>query len=174
MILLGNIVSLIGSLVLVLIGLIKRKEHVLIAQCFQFGIMSVSNLILGGITGALLNFVSMVRNLIGYKFGITTPIKIVVIVIQVALSLMMNNLGLIGLLPVISVSVFTWFIDMKSDLGMKLLLLVTTFPWIIYDFTTKNYVSVLFDLAFVCTNCIGIYRIKRGSQEKSADSVEKL
>ena len=167
MILLGNIVSLIGSLVLVLIGLIKRKEHVLIAQCFQFGIMSVSNLILGGITGALLNFVSMVRNLIGYKFGITTPIKIVVIVIQVVLSLMMNNLGLIGLLPVISVSVFTWFIDMKSDLGMKLLLLVTTFPWIISDLTTRNYVSVLFDVAFVCANCIGIYRIKKGETERT-------
>ena len=167
MILLGNIVSLIGSLVLVLIGLIKRKEHVLIAQCFQFGIMSVSNLILGGITGALLNFVSMVRNLIGYKFGITTPIKIVVIVIQVVLSLMMNNLGLIGLLPVISVSAFTWLIDMKSDLGMKLLLMVTTFPWIIYDFTTRNYVSVLFDVAFVCANCIGIYRIKKGETERT-------
>ena len=124
-ILLGNLISLAGAVLMVVIGFIKRKEKVLAVQCVQFSLMGAGNLVLGGVTGALSNLLSLVRNLICYKTGITLPLKLIFIAAQAGLSLWVNTQGLIGLLPVIAACIFTWFLDVKSDLGMKILLIGT-------------------------------------------------
>lgn len=160
-VLLGNLFSLAGSLMMVSIGFLKKRENVLGAQCFQFSLMGIGNLILGGMTGALSNFIGLIRNLICYKAGITVPLKIFFILLQSGLSLYVNNKGLIGLLPVAAAVIFTWFMDIKSDMGMKILLISTQCMWIIYDFTVLNYVAVVFDILFLCSNCVGIYRIRK-------------
>ena len=59
----GNIVIFIGALFMVAIGLIKSKKNILIAQNFQFLIMGIGNLILGGTSGFISNMVSIARNL---------------------------------------------------------------------------------------------------------------
>ena len=100
-ILLGNLISFAGAFLMVVIGLIKRKEKVLAVQCVQFSLMGIGNLVLGGVTGALSNLISLVRNLICYKFGITIPLKLMFIAVQAGLSLWVNTQGLIGLLPVL-------------------------------------------------------------------------
>ena len=125
-ILLGNLISLAGAVLMVVIGFIKRKEKVLAVQCVQFSLMGVGNLVLGGVTGALSN--------------------------------------LIGLLPVIAACIFTWFLDVKSDLDMKILLIGTQCLWLVYDFTIMNYVSFAFDIMCLCSNGVGIYRIRRSAK----------
>ena len=76
LILIGNIVALAGAAVMVASGFIKNRKNVLIAQCGQFAIMGVSNLILGGVTGMISNVVSILRNIICLKREFTIPLKI--------------------------------------------------------------------------------------------------
>ena len=163
-ILLGNLISFAGAFLMVVIGLIKRKEKVLAVQCVQFSLMGIGNLVLGGVTGALSNLISLVRNLICYKFGITIPLKLMFIAVQAGLSLWVNTQGLIGLLPVLAAIIFTWFLDIKSDLGMKILLIDTQCLWLVYDFTIMNYVSFAFDIMCLCANGVGIYRIRKSER----------
>ena len=52
-ILLGNIVSLMGCTVMVLIGLIKNKDRYIVAQTLQFGLNAFSHFLLGGYGGTV-------------------------------------------------------------------------------------------------------------------------
>ena len=158
-IILGNAISLIGCLLMVMVGLIKDRRRFLIVQTAQFGIMGLANFILGGFTGCLTNIASMARNIIFCYFKYTVKHKIFFIAIQVLLSFKLNSVGLIGWLPILSTALFTWFLDIKSDLHMKYLIAITVIMWIIYDFTIMNFTACAFDAATLISSIIGAYRI---------------
>ena len=113
-ILIGNLVSGIGCLIMVAIGLLRKNSHILIAQCFQCGFMGAGNLILGGVNGFIANVVSIARNLIFVKCKTTTTLKIVFIGLQLLLSLGSMDDGLICWLPIVSTALFTWFWTQKA------------------------------------------------------------
>lgn len=159
LIIIGNIIAFIGALFMVFLGFIKDKKKVLILQCVQFLIMGLGNLVLGGLTGLLTNLVSMCRNLWSFKFKYTWPIKIVFILVQAVLALYVNNLGLIGWLPVIAASAFTWFLDIKSDHGLKILIITTQIPWLIYDLFILNFSAATFDILSMVTNTYSLIMI---------------
>jgi len=165
-IVIGNIVAFSGALIMISIGFIKGKSRILIVQCVQFLVMGIGNLILGGFTGFLTNIVSMLRNLYSFKFKYNWPVKLVFIAAQVALAVRVNNLGLIGWLPIIAASAFTWFLDVKSDLGIKILIVTTQVPWLIYDLYIKSYTGSVFDILSIITNTVGIIMILKS---KNAD-----
>ena len=83
--LIGNAISMIGCLIMVLIGFLKKKNHILIAQCVQCLFMGVGNLVLGGVSGFIANVVSILRNLVFAKLNVTTPLKLFFIILQVVL-----------------------------------------------------------------------------------------
>lgn len=163
----GNAVTFIGAIVMVLMGLIKTKRNFLIAQCVQCAIMGVGNLILGGVTGFVTNLVTITRNLFSIKKEIKTVHKLIFIAIQLLFGAIWNNLGLIGWMPVFAGCIFTWFLDIKSDLGLKLIVIVTQMLWIIFDVSIQNYVSVTMDIFSLISNTIGIIMIKRSDADKA-------
>ena len=63
----GNIVALMASVAMAISGILKDKKHILIVQAIQIGLFIVSNLVLGGYVGAIVNAISLVRNIICYK-----------------------------------------------------------------------------------------------------------
>lgn len=163
-IIIGNIVAFTGALIMISIGFIKGKSRILIVQCVQFFVMGLGNLILGGFTGFLTNMVSMLRNLYTFKFKYTIPVKLIFIAAQVILAVRVNNLGLIGWLPIIAASAFTWFLDVKSGLGIKILIVTTQVPWLIYDLYIKSYTGSVFDVLSIITNTVGIVMILKGTK----------
>ena len=118
-VLIANIVALVGSLLMVGVGLLKKKNQILLIQCVQFSIQGAANLLLGGITGAIANAVSIARNLFCLKFEYTACWKVIFLAVQVMLSLGTNNLGMLGWLPVISAMIYTWFLDVKDEVQLN-------------------------------------------------------
>ncbi|MCQ2575728.1 MAG: YgjV family protein [Treponema sp.] len=171
--LLGNIISFAGAIVMVCTGLLKSKKNILIAQCFQYGIMGAGNIILGGITGGIANFISILRNLITIKFNFTTPLKIIFIVLQVIFTAFMNTQGIIGWLPTVAACIFTWCLDTKSEILIKLLIIIAQLMWSIYDISIKNFASLTFDILTIITNIIGIVMIKSKKPETAASDSSK-
>ena len=86
-IIIGNIVALIASIIMVYSGYLKQKKQILYAQTIQIGLSVLSNIILGGITGAIINAISCIRNILCYKEKLNNVAKIVLIILATILSL---------------------------------------------------------------------------------------
>ena len=160
-ILLGNLVSLVGCIVMVLIGLIKNKERYIVMQTLQFGLNALSHFLLGGYGGSIAALVSVVRNLIIAKWKCTVWLKIGVIILQVILSIPTITENPITWLPVIATVMFTWYVDTENVMWFKWVIIITLAMWIVYDVYHYNYVSIWFSIFTIITNGISMVKIHK-------------
>lgn len=165
-VLIGNIVALVGAVIMVLTGFLKKKQHILIAQCFQYAAMGASNAILGAFTGVTANIIGVARNLFCAKREFTTPWKLAFIAAQLALLLAFNADGWLGLLPAAATCAYTWFLDLKDEKKLKIVLILTVLGWAVYDFLFRNYVTFAFDLATAVTNAVGIAMLRKAQRQE--------
>lgn len=155
----GNIVALIASILMVASGCVKNRKKIIYIQTLQILCFTISDLILGGFTGAVINLISIVRNILCYKDKLTNISKTILILLSVILSLLFNNLGFLGLLPLISTVAYTCFMSIKSTIKLKLLIIFTMVMWLIYDILIRSYTSAVFDLFNILANTITIYQL---------------
>ena len=165
-IVIGNIIALIASILMVFAGLQKKKKKILFTQIIQIALSVISNLVLGGYTGAIINALSCVRDILCYKEKMGNKEKIIIITLAVGLSLTFNNLGWIGLLPVVATVVYIIFMNTKDVVRFKYLIIFSMIMWLIYDIYIKSYMSGIFDFMSVITNLIAIYQIKKSNNYK--------
>lgn len=163
-VLLGNIVALIGAALMVSTGFLKTKKQILAAQCFQYGVLSASNAILGAFTGITANVIGIARNLFCMKREFTVPWKLAFIAAQLALLFAFNADGWLGLLPAAATCVYTWFLDLKDARKLKLVIILTVLCWAVYDFLFRNYVTFAFDLGTVVSNTVGIITLRKAEK----------
>ena len=159
LLLIGNAISMIGCLIMVLIGFLKKKNQILIAQCVQCLFMGAGNLALGGVSGFICNIVTILRNIVFLKFRNTTAMKLFFITLQFVLSIGTLSAGWISWLPILSAALFTWYMDTKSEAKLKIVILCTQLMWLTYDLYFRNYVASAFDVMTFISNCIGLYMI---------------
>ena len=164
----GNIIALIASILMVYSGIIKKKKKIILVQTIQIGLSGISSLVLGGFTGAIINAINLFRNILSYKEKLALKEKIIIIILSVTLSLIFNNLGIIGLLPIISTVTYVSLMTTKNVVKFKLLIIFTMLMWGIYDFYIKSYTSAAFDLTNIVANIIAIYQLKKKTNNKLA------
>ena len=104
----GNIFALMASIAMIITGILKDKKQILIVQAIQIGLFVISNLVLGGYVGAIINAISLIRNIICYKDKLGIKEIIIITILSVGLSLCFNNLGIVGLLPLIASTLYLW------------------------------------------------------------------
>ena len=153
-VIIANVVDFIAAVIQVGSGAIKQKKKILVVQNIQLFMQAISMLILGGITGAISNVLSCFRNYLCYKEKLNTAWKAVLIGASVAMTVLMNEQGLLGVLPAAVSTVFILFMDVKDPVKFKLLIIATVIPWIYYHFVLQAYVGVACDVATVITNGI--------------------
>ena len=91
--------------------------------------------------------------------------KIVFIAAQLALLFAFNSDGWFGLLPAAATCVYTWFLDLKDEVQLKIVIIVTLLCWAVYDFVFKNYVTFAFDFGAVVSNLIGIVTLRKAAKK---------
>ena len=160
-IILGNIIALIASIIMVYSGYLKQKKKILYVQTIQIGLSVLSNIVLGGITGVIINVISCVRNILCYKEKLNNTSKFILIILATILSLCFNNLGTIGLLPLISTITYILLINIKNIIKFKYLTIFTMILWFFYDLYIKSYAFALFDAMCIITNISSIIQIKK-------------
>ena len=161
LVILGNIFSFLGCGLMVGVGFIRHKRRILSVQCIQFSLQGIANFLLGGMSGVISNIVSILRNLAFSKFKNTVWLKLFFIALQLVLSYKSLASGFINWLPLFAAVLFTWFLDVKSEVQLKLVIIATQVLWLIYDFAHLNYVAVVFDTFTMISNAIGIYMLLR-------------
>ena len=159
-IIIGNIIALIASILMVYSGMLKQQKKILYFQTVQIGMSVISNIILGGITGAIINALSMIRNILCYKNKLGLKEKIIITILAIILTFKFNNLGYIGLLPLISTVSYIWLMNIKDVRKFKLLIIFTMLMWLIYDVVIKSYTSAIFDFMNIIANMLTLLQIK--------------
>lgn len=172
LVVIGNILAFLGSIIMIAIGLIKEKRHILSAQCVQFGLMGAGNLVLGGYAGVVANAVSIARNLLCLFLPFTLPWKIAFIVIQGVCTFVFAAEGLLGWLPFIAACALTLSLSTKDERVLKCVLIFGQICWVVYDLSIRNYTGFVFDLLTVISNVVGIWMLTRSKSEDDA-SVKK-
>lgn len=160
-VLLGNFISLMGCLLMVVIGFLRKKSHILTAQCFQFGLLGLANLILGATSGFISGVVGITRNLVFSRVKSTLFLKILFIAIQVALSLPFVGNGLVDFLPIFAAVLFTWCIDTRSEVVLKVCIIAAQVFWMIFDLYYRNFTAMAFDIFTILSNLYGIFLVKK-------------
>jgi hypothetical protein len=153
----GNIIAFIASSIMAYTGILTNKKKILYLQTIQMGLFVISNLILGGFTGAIINVIGLIRNILCYKEKLNLKYQIVITFLSIVFSLLFNNLGLLGLLPLISAITYIWFMNTKSIKKFKILNIFTNGLWFIYELMIKSYTSSIFDLINIISNIVTIF-----------------
>jgi len=166
-VLIGNIIALAGCTLMVLVGLIKEKRKILSVQCIQFLLQGASNLILGGYSGFIANIVSILRNLAFNKFKVSLWLKIFFVALQLVLSLGTLSANIVSWLPLIAAVLFTWFLDLKNEVHLKIVIIISQVMWLIYDYVHLNFVSVAFDCFTMVSTVVGIFLILRDRRREN-------
>jgi hypothetical protein len=165
-ILIANAIDLIAALIQVASGSIKKKSRILTVQIVQLLMQAVSMVILGGYTGAVSNVLSCWRNYLCYKGKLSNLWKILLTAASLAMTLAINNQGLLGYLPFVVCTLYILLIDLKDPVHFKLLVTLSFIPWLIYHLILGSYTGAFFDAATVVTNGITLF-LMAGDKQKA-------
>ena len=157
----GNIIAFIAAAIMMYTGYVKNKKKIIFLQTVQIGMSVISNLVLGGIPGAIVNAVSCVRNIVCYKNKLDMRAKIIFVIVTTALTIAFNNLLFIGLLPLAASLTYIVFMTEKNVIKFKIITIATLIMWGIYDLYIQSYTSACFDFLTVATNIIAIVQIRK-------------
>ena len=163
---LGNIVALIAASFSIFLGITKNRKKLIFIQSIQFLTYTISNIILGGISGGIANLISAIRNILCYKNKLTKVAILLITSLSTILTLIFNNLGFIGLLPLFNTIIYTLFINEKNPFKFKLLFLISAILWFIYDFVINAYTAAIFDFSTIIVSTITAYQMHKNSKKQ--------
>lgn len=169
-ILIGNIIGFIGALSMVLVGLQKKKKNILLAQNLQMVLLTISNLILGGITGAVVNVIGLFRNCLCIKNKLDPFWKENIAIATILLGILCNKNGIIGYLPCVATLIFLYSMNMKDVIKFKFVLAFIMLLWFIYDMCIMSYTTAIFDLITFVTTLITVKELKDIEVKKLVES----
>ena len=159
-ILIGNIIGFVGALSMVLVGLQNKKKNILYAQNLQMVLLAISNLVLGGFTGALVNIVGIFRNCLCIKKKLTPVWIEFITMITILLSILCNTNGIVGYLPCIATLIFLFSMNIKDVIKFKYILAFVMLLWFVYDLYILSYTTAIFDIVTFFTTMVTIRQLK--------------
>lgn len=158
----GNIFGLLCGLFCALSTFGKTNKDMMKLQCLDCTSGIISCIILKGYSGALTQSISLIRNILVYKEKVNKTIQIILITLMVVVGLLINNRGLLGLLPIIASIEYTIIITKTTSTKLiNVSLAINNILWIIYDFTIQNYTNCLMSSLIILASLINIVHKNR-------------
>ena len=127
-VMIANIIDLLAAVIQTTSGALKQKTRILLVQILQLLMQAVSMALLGGITGAISNILSCIRNFVCYKGKLNYIWKAVFIAASIAMTILWNNQGLLGIIPAAVCTVYILFMDVKDPIKFKWLVTLSFVP----------------------------------------------
>ena len=125
--------------------------------------------ILGGYSGAVQNGVSIVRNLVAIRGIRSKTIEWVLAALGVVLGLTFNNLGFMGLMPVIANFQYTLavFRFQNNERVLKTSFLISTALFAVFNIAIYNVVDVISNTVVGITTAVFLMKGKKQQKEES-------
>lgn len=154
----ANILSLVGTIVLVWSMFVKSKETMLLLQAGNYILGAFSTTMANSYAAACSSIISLFRNLyLSQKASI--PATVVFSILYIVLGAFTNTLGFIGLLPVLASVEYTLFVQFaKTSQILRYGALINLGLWLIHDICIQLYGSVISDIILVIITTISIIK----------------
>ena len=159
-IIIGNIISLFGSGGILISTAVKNKKNILKVQTAASFFLLASDIVLRGYSGAAQDLICIVRNLtviLGKKSKI---LNFFFIISGVALGVIFNNKGLLGLLPILANLQFSCIVlyPKADDVMLKASIFASNVCWAIYSLCIFNYVNMTVNIVICISAAIFVIR----------------
>ena len=155
----------VACVIMVCIGLLKTRKQVLWWQSVQIGLMTIASSFLGTIPGLIANIIGLVRNVLSYNSKLNKVTQVLLSLISVVCILVFNNIGWLGLLPMVATVTYNFIINTKDVTKLKIVLLSTSIMWAVHDFAIQSYIAGVFDVFSAMTCIIGIIHKENNHKE---------
>jgi len=152
--LIGNAISFIANICLILSSIKKDKNQILIYQIFFYIFIGAASHVLGAYSVVLLNALGVIRNICVLTNKNTKIVNIIIFVLSVSLAIIFNTNGYWGYLPVISACIENYIIlnPQITVKKIKFAFMLSSLCWAIFDFAVLNYVGALSNLGALFLN----------------------
>jgi 4-amino-4-deoxy-L-arabinose transferase-like glycosyltransferase len=159
-IVIGNLSSLLGMALDSYSSTKKTKKEMLFIQNISLFVYGTGSIFLKGYSASVQNYVGIIRNVVAAKEYNSEVLKWFLILLGVALGLVFNNRGLIGLLPIIanleySIAVFT---IKDNEKLLKICFLLNVLCFTIFCVFIYNFVGVITNSIVIISCMINILK----------------
>lgn len=163
----GNICSLLAMGTDSLSSTRKTVNGMLWMQNASQLIYFIGTVLLKGYSGAVQNVVCILRNLVVIKGLHNKFLEWALIILGVAVSLYFNNLGFMGLLPIIANLQYTLalFRFQDNERAMKISFMITALLFAVFCLVIWNFVGVCTNLVVATTTFLFLIKTRKSPQE---------
>ena len=161
-VILGNGCSLLAMVTDSISSTRKTAKGVLLMQSLSQLIYCTGTILLKGYSGAVQNVVSILRNFVAIRKISSPLIEWILVLLGVVLGLLFNNLGLMGLLPVIANLQYTLavFKFKDNERALKISFAICIGLFAIFNCAIFNFVGVASNLVVLVTTLVMIFKQK--------------
>ena len=161
-VIIGNICSLLAMGTDAISSGQKTAKRVLWVQNLSQLIYFAGTVVLKGYSGAVQNLISIVRNLVAIKEINSKFIEITLVILGVALGLIFNNLGFMGLLPVIANLQYTLvvFRFKGQERPLKISFMISVILFGLFNLAILNFVGLCTNGVVAVTTLIYLIKTK--------------
>ena len=159
-IVIGNVCSILAMVTDSISATRKTAKAVLHIQNLSQLIYCIGTIVLGGYSGAVQNVVSILRNFVAIRNIKNKFLEWLLVSLGVILGLVFNNLGLMGLLPVVANLQYTLavFRFQDNDRALKISFAIAVGLFALFNLAIYNVVGVLSNLVVFVTTVINLLR----------------
>ena len=158
----GNICSLLAMVTDSISATQKTAKRVLLMQSLSQLIYCIGTIVLKGYSAAVQNAISILRNFVAIKNINNKAIEWTLVILGVALGLGFNNLGLLGLLPVIANLQYTLAIFRFKDneRAIKISFMISIGLFAIFNIVIYNAVGAIGNGVVCISTAINLFKTR--------------
>lgn len=164
----GNLCTLLAMGANAISSTRKTAKGVLAVQSIGQLIYLISAIVLRGYSAAVQNAVSVLRNIAAIRNIKSKTLEWILTIAGVALGVLFNNRGIIGLLPVLGNLQYTLaiFRVKNNERLLKISFLISVASFLAFNVVLYNFVGLIADTVVVTTTTVVLIRERK--QEKKA------
>ncbi len=188
----ANILSLIGNALFTLSSIFKSKKKILLFQSSNYVFAIISEAMTEAYSGLVQEATSLLRNIVLLfvktnnkiiKLIITLFFVLIAVTIGVIINITVSNNIWYGYLPICGTIVYSTAVilafmlkisELKSEIIIKIGLIINSFIWTTYGFFVKLYPIMIFNIITIILCIISFIRIiiiiKKHNNEKDLES----
>lgn len=156
----AQFLGLIYALFLLLSLFGKNTKQILFMQTISFLFKTIHYYLLGGLSGFVTSFISMIRNLIFYRIKENYIISICFIFVYILIGIITFN-TFFSLLPVIATIVYTIIINYNNPKYLRYGMFLTSITWLIYNIYINSYSGIFIQIVMIITNIVTIIKLDK-------------
>lgn len=142
----GNFFSLLSAICLAISVIKKNKNDLILWQVWCIVLANVACFALKAYAALITGIIDLIRNLLTYENRLTGKITAVLVVLCIIIGLIVNNLGIIGILAIVASTSYTVFMyTTKDEQQMRWALILNQVLWLIHDTYIQVYPAALTD-----------------------------